>query len=70
MKVFSRNTSCALNLISTFLLLDSAECFLPKRSLNRYSITIDWLEIRIMCQSGATCLPPDYCISEPSTMKI
>jgi hypothetical protein len=23
-----------------------------------------WLEIRIMCQSGVTCLPADCCFSE------
>jgi hypothetical protein len=23
-----------------------------------------WLRIRIMCQTGATCLPPNCCFSE------
>ena len=29
-----------------------------------------WLEIRIMCQSQATCLPADICFSELALWKI
>jgi hypothetical protein len=30
---------------------------------------VTWLEFRIMCSSGATCLPPDCCFSELALQK-
>jgi hypothetical protein len=31
------------------------------------SMSKDWLIIRIMCRSGATCLPADPCFGELAT---
>ena len=38
-------------------------CFSAKHAALRRK-SKDWLEIRIMCPSGATCLPADCCFSE------
>jgi hypothetical protein len=35
----------------------------PKAIKLRRAKTV-WLRIRIMCPSGKTCLPEDYCFSE------
>ena len=35
-------------------------CFSAKHA----ALRIHWCEIRIMCPSGATCLPADCCFSE------
>ena len=40
-------------------------CFSAKHAaLRREKAKTGWLGIRIMCPSGATCLPADYCFSE------
>ena len=38
-------------------------CFSAKHTALQRAKT-GWLGIRIMCPSGATCLPADYCFSE------
>jgi hypothetical protein len=38
-------------------------CFSTKHAALRRK-SKDWLGIRIMCLSGATCLPADCCFSE------
>jgi hypothetical protein len=46
----------------------SAYCFLmPTQQSFGY---IRWLGIRLICQSGATCLPVDCCFSELALLKI
>ena len=32
----------------------------------KHAALISWLGIRIMCQSGVTCLSADCCFSEPA----
>ena len=43
--------------------------FSAKRAALRVTAKIGWLGIRIMCPSGATCLPTDCCFSELSLCK-
>ena len=40
-------------------------CFSAKHAGEKAKI--DWIGIRIICPSGATCLPTDYCFSELAT---
>jgi hypothetical protein len=39
-------------------------CFSDKHTALRKRAKTGWLGIRIMCPSGATCLPADCCFSE------
>jgi len=39
-------------------------CFTAKNAVLRSKAKTGWLRIMIMCQSGATCLSTDCCVSE------